>query len=90
MKDQLAASDDEEAAELRDESGERESRIEELTSFRTGTIPVDVTVDSISRLLTPAETIRAYVDRYIYTPGRDSVTHHDTRSGGRGRDSRDV
>jgi len=25
-----------------------------------------------------------------YTPGRDSVIHHDTRSGGRGRDSRDV
>ncbi len=37
LKDQLAASDDDEAAELREEIEELESRIEELTSFRTGT-----------------------------------------------------
>jgi hypothetical protein len=37
LKDQLAASDDEEATELREEIEELEARIEELTSFRTGT-----------------------------------------------------
>jgi hypothetical protein len=37
LKDQLAASDNDEAAELRDEIEALEARIEELTSFRTGT-----------------------------------------------------
>lgn len=37
LKDQLAASDEPEAAELRDEINDLESRIEELTEFKSGT-----------------------------------------------------
>lgn len=36
LKDQLAASDHEDAAELRDEIEQLESRIDELTSFQRG------------------------------------------------------
>ena len=37
LKDRLAASDDDEANQLREEIEELERRIDELTSFRTGT-----------------------------------------------------
>jgi hypothetical protein len=37
LKDQLAASDDDEAAQLREEVEELEDRIDQLTSFQTGT-----------------------------------------------------
>lgn len=37
LKDQLVATDDEEAEELRAEIDSLEARIEELTSFRSGT-----------------------------------------------------
>lgn len=37
LKDRLAGSEEPEAAELRDEIEELEQRIEDLTSFRTGT-----------------------------------------------------
>ena len=37
LKDRLAASDDDEAEQLRDEVEDLEQRIDDLTSFRTGT-----------------------------------------------------
>jgi len=47
---------------------------------RVKIIPVDVTVDRISRLLAPAETIRAYVDRYITTSDRARKISYSPRN----------